>query len=530
MLKKISSLLLILVMVLGMSACGNSDGGKVTLKWAQMISYSKQRDTDKVLKSFNEKLQKFLPGVNIEFVSVDPSTWSQKMAAGEVYDIAWTGYSYDLAVEIANGSYLELDEYINEKDTPNIYKEQQTYKNAYESATVEGKLYAIPNEQPIIAETPILKIPADLMPCFDVDAFTKACWASPITTREVYEVIDKFLQTVFDADMADTDMITNSIDPINLYKFVAQRGYDFVDKSTNLCYEVFNENAELVDFTDTKAFKLWLEYATKWYQKGYISKNVLVSGGSGGSRLSVLTAHSKGMWFGADEKGITEVRDSYGDIEQYYININPKDLSQAFCGISSIGSEASYTAIPFTTKHAQEAIQLIDLLRSEKGTEGNDLLNLLVYGFEKNSDDAEQYGVYHYTLNGDEIQSDEYVIQPSADTSYGVPHWVLGNVYLTYRTANILEGQSDYAMNYLTRMKSTYQTKYYGFRPNILNVKIERSNIATVIAEYENRLICGVEGSKYNTLYEEYQAKLETAGKSKVISDIKKQMDEYVKK
>ena len=65
---------------------------------------------------------------------------------------------------------------------------------------------------------------------------------------------------------------------------------------------------------------------------------------------------------------------------------------------------------------------------------------------------------------------------------------------------------------------------------NILNVKIERSNIATVIAEYENRLICGVEGSKYNTLYEEYQAKLETAGKSKVISDIKKQIDEYVKK
>lgn len=174
-------------------------------------------------------------------------------------------------------------------------------------------------------------------------------------------------------------------------------------------------------------------------------------------------------------------------------------------------------------------MQVIELLRSEKGTAGNELLNLLVYGFEKNSAEAEEYGVYHYTLNGDEIQSDEYIIQPSATTSYGIPHWVIGNVYLTYRTSNILEGQSDYAMNYITKLNDAYQTKYCGFRPDFSNIKIERSNMATVIAEYEDRLICGVQGSNYNPLYEEYKAKLKTAEKTKVMEDLQSQMNEFAK-
>ena len=529
MLKKICSLLLVLIISLGVTACNGSGGGAVTLKWVLFAGYSSQRDTQMVMEVFNEKLQEIIPNVSVQLVEVDAKTWSQKMAAGEKYDIAWTGYNYDMAAEITNGSYLELDEYINEKDTPNIYKEQQTFKDAYDSATVDGKLYAIPNEQPIIAETPILKVPADLLQYLDVEAFTKACWASPITTREVYDVIDKFLEAVYAADAQDTDKISSTIDPQNMYDFIAKRGYDFVDTSTNLCYEAFNENAVLVDFTDTDSYKLWLEYAAKWYEKGYISNNILLNGGTGGNRLPVLTAHSKGMWFGTADNGVTEVYDTYGDLEQYYVNMNPKDLSQTFRGIASVGSEATYTAIPFTSKHPEEAMQVIELLRSEKGTAGNELLNLLVYGFEKNSAEAEEYGVYHYTLNGDEIQSDEYIIQPSATTSYGIPHWVIGNVYLTYRTSNILEGQSDYAMNYITKLNDAYQTKYCGFRPDFSNIKIERSNMATVIAEYEDRLICGVQGSNYNPLYEEYKAKLKTAEKTKVMEDLQSQMNEFAK-
>lgn len=528
--KKIVSALLTVILVLGMlSGCSNKSGGKVTLKWGVPVSFAGQSDTKIVLESFNEKLQKAMPGVSIELVAVDPETWSQKMAAGEEYDIVWTGYSYDMATEIAQGSYLELDDLITEKETPNLYKEKEEFAAAYETATEKGSLYAIPNEQPIIAETSILKIPESLFQYFDAAAFTKACWASPKTTREVYDIIDSFLEKCWANDAVDTDMVSNSIDPLNLYDFIAKRGYDFIDTNSNICYEAFDESGKIYDFSQTDAYKLWLEYAGKWYEKGYISQNVLVSGGSSGSRLSVLTAHSKGMWYNVPDNGVMEVYDTYGDLEQYYVNMEPKDLSQNYNGISKLGSEATYTAIPYTTKHEKEAIQLIDLLRSPKGTLGNELLNLLVYGFEKNSDDAAKYGKYHYTLNGDEIQSDEYAIQPDSKTSYGIPHWIIGNVYLTYRTSNILEGQNEYATDYINRMKEAHKTKYCGFRFDISSISVQRSNIASVVAEYEKRLVCGVNGKAYDNLYKEFTDKLKTAGIETVIETANKQTESFLK-
>lgn len=38
----------------------------------------------------------------------------------EQIDIAWTGYTYNMQKEIENDSYLSLNDYISEKDTPNF--------------------------------------------------------------------------------------------------------------------------------------------------------------------------------------------------------------------------------------------------------------------------------------------------------------------------------------------------------------------------------------------------------------------------
>ena len=531
MLKKIISLALSLVIAAGAAVCLSSCGTQsATIKWA--TSWAGQKDEDAVLAVVNEKLEKLLPGVKMEFIEFNTQKWTQQMAAGEVIDIAWSGYSVNMDAEITNGSYMALNDLITEEDTPNLWKEwKEDYVDDYESGTVDGKLYAIPNQQPLISESPFLKIPASLMEYFDVDAFLKATYASPKTTRAVYEVLDGFFKKIWDANAVDTDQVSNCIDIQNLYVYLASRGYTSIDRNSHLCYDTFAQDAKLINFAETEEYKLFMEYAVKWYKDGYIAKNVLVNGGSSGSRLAPITAHINGMWYEIDDpqRGIRNVYDSDGELEQYYINIEPSDYSHKALGPSILGSESTYLTIPYTSKHPEQAIKLIDLLRSPIGTEGNDLLNMLVYGFEKNSDEAKELGHYHYTLDGDLAIGNGYTLQPESSVPYGKPHWVIGNVFLTYRTPNILEGQAEYAKKYETEtVKTFYKTPLYRFRADTSKLGVEISNISSAFEEYNDRLICGVDGDSYMNTYNAYIKKLNDGGMETIRAELQKQVDEFL--
>lgn len=234
MLKKVLSITLSVLMLVSVMSCMAGCGEKsTTVKWA--ISWFGQKDEGKVLEVFNKRLEKLLPGVQLEFIEFNSEKWTQQMAAGEAMDIAWTGYRVNMDAEITNGSYMALNDLITKEKTPNLYKEwKEEYPEDYQSGTVNGKLYAIPNEQPLISESVFLKIPASLMEYFDVDAFQKATYASPTTTRAVYDVLDSFFKKAWAANAVDTDTVTKCVDIQNLYNYLAVRGYTSVDKNSKV--------------------------------------------------------------------------------------------------------------------------------------------------------------------------------------------------------------------------------------------------------------------------------------------------------
>ncbi|MBP3627455.1 MAG: extracellular solute-binding protein [Clostridia bacterium] len=531
MMKKVISLILAILVVVSAAVCLSSCGEKTTtIKWA--TSWSGQEDDAAILKVVNKKLEEALPGIQIEFVEFNAQKWTQQMAAGEVIDLAWAGFSINMDAEITNGSYMALNDLINEKDTPNIWKEwKEEYPEDYESGTVNGKLYAVPNQQPLISETPFLKIPASLMEYFDVDAFLKATYASPKTTRAVYEVLDKYFKKIFEINAVDTDLVSKSVDIQNLYTYLVSRGYTAIDKNSQLYYDTFSDDVKLVNIAETEEYKLFMEYAVKWYKEGYIAKNVLVSGGASGSRLSPLTAHINGMWYELDDpaRGIRKVYDTEGELEQYYLNIEPADYSHKALGPSILGSESTYYTIPYTSKNPEKAIKFLDFLRSPVGTPGNEILNLLVYGFEKNSAEAKELGRYHYTLDGDLAIGNGYTLQPDSSAPYGKPHWAIGNVFLTYRTPNILEGQGEYAKKYESETIKTFKkTPLYRFRADTSSLSVEIGNITSAYTEYHDRLICGVDGDNYMNTYNAYMKKLNDGGMAKIKEELQKQADKYM--
>lgn len=541
MFKKICSVCLALFMVFGVALCTAGCGAsKVKLIWAG--STLGNEESEMVFEAFNKELQsvKGFENVEIDFQKQDTTNWQLWMASNTQIDIAWTGYSYDIETEINNGSYTALDEYITEENTPNIYAEKQEYSADYASGSYKGKQYLIPNQQPIANLSNILKIPVELKDYMNIDGVLNECHSNKKTTEKVYQYIDEYLAAVTKAHAIDTDTVAKYIDIQGIFKFVATRGYEFIGGDLTgawLCYDEEDPSAKIVNFMETDAYRLFLKYAAKWYNDGYVSPNVLVNGSESGSRSPVLNAHSTGMWYATEnpelgeERGVTyaiETDDAGNKFITMY-NLLLETPEQDWQGVSTLGSEKTYLCIPYTSKNPEIAIKLLDLLRAPVGEKGNDLLNLLVYGFEENSKYAEEYGTYHYTLEGDCAYGVDYYAQPDSSCKYGIAHWFVGNVFKTYRTPNIQAGQGDYVKKYETVDRLTHkETALCGFRVDLSEYSNVIANIQTIINEYNDTLICGIDGSNYNATYDEMMSKINGADLAKVKEAVQSQADKYI--
>ena len=541
MLKKVCSVCLALFMVFGIALCTAGCGAsKVKLIWAG--STLGNEESEMVFEAFNKELQsvKGFENVEIDFQKQDTTNWQLWMASNTQIDIAWTGYSYDIETEINNGSYTALDEYITEENTPNIYAEKQEYSADYASGSYKGKQYLIPNQQPIANLSNILKIPVELKDYMNIDGVLNECHSNKKTTEKVYQYIDEYLAAVTKAHAIDTDTVAKYIDIQGIFKFVATRGYEFIGGDLTgawLCYDEEDPSAKIVNFMETDAYRLFLKYAAKWYNDGYVSPNVLVNGSESGSRSPVLNAHSTGMWYTTEnpelgeERGVTyaiETDDAGNKFITMY-NLLLETPEQDWQGVSTLGSEKTYLCIPYTSKNPEIAIKLLDLLRAPVGEKGNDLLNLLVYGFEENSKYAEEYGTYHYTLEGDCAYGVDYYAQPDSSCKYGIAHWFVGNVFKTYRTPNIQAGQGDYVKKYETVDRLTHkETALCGFRVDLSEYSNVIANIQTIINEYNDTLICGIDGSNYNATYDEMMSKINGADLAKVKEAVQSQADKYI--
>lgn len=516
--KKMLSLFITIVFVLmGLSGCtGNDSGKEVTLRWE--VGWSEQKDHKMVEEEANKLLAELLPNTKLKFnCGADlTSKWSMWMSAGEKIDLAWTGYTFDVAGEIRKGSYLELNDLIKEY-APNLQTEWEQYSDMYDSISVNDALYGIPHVQYYCSETSYLGIPEDLAEYMDKEAFLNAAHSEPITTEAVYQEMDKYFKKVIESGKADSDTIAPYVDIQNVFKVLATRGYDFIgteEGGAMICYPAFEENPKIVDFHTTDAFKTFIKYASKWYKEGYISKNVLLGGGYG-NRKPIATAHTSETWDKTDEDIGVKIHQG-SDGENNSIRLLMDTREEQYVGTPTIGSASTYTVIPFTSENPERAIQLLDLLHSEKGKK---LFNTLIYGIEGR----------HYEIIGENrIKPNGYIEQGGSNVLYGVANWRVGNLMFAYETPNVQEGQSKYVKNYLNEVKKTlYHTVFSDLHFDTEGVSNEILQVTNVNSEFENTLICGVL-EDYSNTYNLMISKAEAAGIEKLISHYQSQADEHL--
>lgn len=522
--KRIISLVLLLAITcVCFAGCGSKeDTGSAHLVWA--MAWHDQSDRKLVQDEINKKLAEKLPDTEIEFM-YDPSLsskWSLLMAGNTQIDITNTGTS--LVSEVPKKSFYALDDLID-KYAPTVKKERdELYVNEYKTGMMNGELYAIPNVQQHINDTAVLQIPCRTEKYFNAEAFKAEIANSATSTDKLYQILDDYLQAAKAGLTAeDKEYVSQYISIGTVYALLARRGYDFIGAGfsasapSNIGYKVSDDKAKLVDFYTTDEFKTYIKWADKWFNEGFISKDIL-SGDTGiGSKYALLYCFTSDMYYAEDGYRIYQNTNipSKGRVS-YCMQPN----EQKFLSHFSLGSLETYSAIPTTSRHPERAMKFIELLRTEEGAE---ILNLLCYGIE---------GKHYEKLSDTEIRAFEYQGQGNSSISYGVPGWMV-STHLSgmYVCEPYNEGLRSNARKYYKEVKPNFhKTPIYGMSFDLASGDLgnDVAQWEAVLQEYHLQVITGASPNE-DTVMASAQKKLKEVGIKELIKTLQKQMDEYAK-
>lgn len=188
-------------------------------------------------------------------------------------------------------------------------------------------------------------------------------------------------------------------------------------------------------------------------------------------------------------------------------------------------------------------MKLLDLMRTpedaENGKEVKELVDLLVWGFEGDPDldedtAAEQHKHYYkIDVDGDGVaeacKGYDYINQPSAKSTYGIPLWIVDNAFIPSAPEYYLAGQNEYALDYYQNVRNNvlHKTPVYGMRVSNAKISNQLTNISSASKEFGTIYKAG---NDFDNQLEKLKAALKTAGIDTVLKEMQTQCKDYVAK
>ncbi len=512
--KKLTALFLCMILVVGLLAgCGGSNtinyednGDAVTLK--MVMPFASQKDLSIVQDEINKLLPEKLPNTQLELVCDDAMAdkWSLWIAGKTSFDIAHSGYAMDITNEASKKSFLPLDDMIDQY-APTIKKERdELYTELYWTGEYNDQLYAIPSVQSYVDKTRTLGISKNAYPYLDTEGLIAAVKADPHIGEAVYQIVDDCLR---DATAAGIHIEIHGI--YTWKNCPAAIGYVFVGGlNSNICYDPFAEEFKMVDWHQTDAFKTYAKWMRKWYEDGFINKDVMAGGapkeGEGNATITIGTPTDNINFNGGD---IIENKDTF----QVRIQQDEHKISASH----NIGELQTYYSIPATAKNPVRAMKFLELLRSPDGVE---ILNLLAFGIE---------GTHYEKISDTYVKAFDYEGQGTSSSKYGLPAWMMGNMLNgLYTIYPMNENVVEYAKKYYSETLPN-RTKHalYGFSFDLKSLNIPMTNIRSANAELESQIGYGVAPDTQKAI-DNLTNNLNKAGMENVLSTLQKQAEDYI--
>lgn len=507
----------------------------VTLKW--YFPGEEMEGTSDVVEAFNARLAEVLPNTTVEFTfvgSFDPygQQWPLLLAGGEEMDIAWEGWNTPLLQDVEDGNVLPLTGLI-EQYAPNLVKEMEIWQDDYDCVTLEGEIYAIPSIQPnSVRQSSTVDIDEDIYEYFDVAAILDEAHANDKTTPRLLDLFEEGIQAAIDAralKVGDNSWYIVAESFISL----STRGYVRLDRSAHggtwseYYVDPAVDNPEILYKYEIPEVKEAVERLKEMRAKGWFTESQAAGQiQEGANCVFNANPNPQGLWTDlVDEKGVKTTINGDDGRNKYVLLM--EEPEQVYVGVSSFGY-ATAQVIPYTSKNPERAIMLLNLLHDEVGTVGNDLVNLLCYGFESTSEEAAAYGWSNYTAVEQDGQL--YVdtsIRGDAPSKHTMQNWVIGNTFKTMHDGSSLttSGSKEYALKYWTDVyPNMRQCSVTGLRTDSTEVMDELEAVALVEQEYKDLISYG---SGLNTL-SECLDKMNASGLDIIKENLQGQIDAYM--
>lgn len=505
----------------------------VTLKW--YFPGEEMEGSADVIEAFNKKLADVLPNTTLEVVfvgSYDPyfEQWPLLLAGSEEMDIAWEGWGTNLAQDAEDGNILPLSDLMNQY-APNLVKESEIWSADYESCSKNGELYAIPSIQPSVKEGRQMMIDPSVAEYFDIDAILEESHTHDKVTERFFDLLEEGIQNAVDAGvltLGDNSWYINAETAA-----IAWRGYVSLDSASmggtlsNYCIDPEANSSDVLYVYDIPEYQMAIERMHKWAEMGYFTQaQIAGQAQEGATEILGVNGTTSGSWQGADERGVKTGVGNDGKEKVLLLLDMPE---QNYIGTSSF-SFATAQVIPYTSKNPERAMMLLNLLHDEPGTVGNDLMNLLCYGFEANSEEATEYGWANYTA----VEEDgQFVVDTSirngADSKHTMQNWVMGNTYKIMHDGGSLTTAANkaYAMDFWENKYPTFKTCVVSnMQPSSLDVATELESVNVIYNEYKDQLKMG--GGL--DLLNECMEKMNNSALDTIKENLKAQIDTYAEK
>jgi len=500
-LKKLSLVLCLAMLAASFAGCGakQSSNEQVTLNWMILVP-GNQPDQQMVWDKFNEELAKVLPNTTVNFLPVINSEYKKRfdlaLAGGDPLDIAFAGWLVPLAAEVRKGSFLELNELLD-KYGKDVYKSMDEW--VWKLTTIDDGIYAVPNNQGMAKGRFSMITHKEYADKYlDAEKIQKIFEASDTFDEPMYDAIEEYLEKLKQNGVLGKGINTTFMPGVDVKGFDAVEDRYYVRRGDD-SYQI--EYKWLIPES-----KLMFQKAREFFKKGYVRKDML---SLETPRKDEGKEDGYTVWFTQYTKDQSETLTIQNGYPTTAI-----PMSQKFFLDGGAIAQTS-TAIPYTSKNPERAMQLINLIFSEKG---KDLYNLLTFGIE---------GVHYNKVSGDVIRPVDYEVTPKADSKYGLNKWVAGNSFLAYSLAGEPDGYNDYLNNEVNR--DSDKSPLLGFRFDNTNVKVEMAQVQAIASEFILPLSTGaIEDAEAQ--YDLFVKKLKDAGVEKVKAEMQKQLDEFVKK
>jgi len=510
--KKLIALMLALLMLVGMVACGAKEPAEepatdtpavdtpaveepadepadepaeepaeerehVTLRFVARCN--EQPDQDTVFAAFNEYCEEKLnTTVNWEFLG---GTFADKVSvminSGEEYDAVWTSsWQNDYATNVARGAYVDITDMLN--DYPELVASMP--QGFWDATRVDGRIYAVPCQQ-IAARTPAMSTVAEYAEAFGLTHETQA-------ELKNYVDFEEYLQFCKD----NYGAMASPLEDGALGEYT---GYELLaGQSACAAVKYGDETCTVVNLYATPEFKAYCEEAAYLFSKGLMDPTGYNDVDY--KRAEMISGRCSLMVGGCYKPG-GEVEDS----NTYGIQLWQTPHGQSMMTTSAI--IATMWSVSTTSQHPDRALEVLALLSTDAYA-----MQLISWGIED----------VHYTVT-------DGIMETAQDSGYNPSQsWALGNVFLTLP----MVGQPADVWTETAKVNAEAMvSELIGFTADITNVEAEVTNCTTAFEEYKILLSGSVDVESNLAAFNE---KLELAGVDTICAELQAQVDAFLGK